>query len=142
MTNRTAARRRPAITMIDTEAETLTNLAMGAEDDLPEVCGMLLDEIGRARICDAAKIGANVVTMHATVEFSDTASGAKRTVQLVYPREADIAAGRISILTPIGAGLIGLHEGQSIIWPDRKGQERILQIDRVEQSAAAVRAVP
>ncbi|MFA7594853.1 MAG: nucleoside diphosphate kinase regulator [Novosphingobium sp.] len=132
---RNTARRRPPIDMIDTEADALTNLAMGVEDRLPEVSGMLLDEIARARICSAQKIGADVVTMHSTVEFSDEASGAKRTVQLVYPKDADIAANRISILTPIGAGLIGLRQGQSIIWPDRSGHERVLRIDRVQQGS-------
>jgi regulator of nucleoside diphosphate kinase len=47
---------------------------------------------------------------------------------LVYPAEADIEAGRISILTPVGAGLIGLAEGASILWPDRDGHERRLRI--------------
>jgi regulator of nucleoside diphosphate kinase len=49
------------------------------------------------------------------------ASGADRTVELVYPRDADISAGRVSILTPVGAGVIGLRTGQSILWPDRDG---------------------
>lgn len=132
---RNTARRRPPIDMIDTEADALTNLAMGIEERLPQVSELLLDEIARARICSADRIGADVVTMHSTVEFSDEASGAKRTVQLVYPKDADIAANRISILTPIGAGLIGLRQGQSIIWPDRSGHERVLKIDRVMQDS-------
>jgi regulator of nucleoside diphosphate kinase len=57
-------------------------------------------------------------------------------VKLVYPQDADIEAGRISILTPIGAGLIGLAQGDSIVWPDRDGQERILRIVRVEAGEA------
>src|SRR3546814_12523889 len=69
--------------------------------------------------------------MNAEVEFVDEASEATRIVQLVYPRQADIAANRISILTPVGAGLIGLREGQSILWPDREGNERRLTIGKV-----------
>lgn len=56
------------------------------------------------------------------------ASGADRTVELVYPRDADISAGRVSILTPVGAGVIGLRTGQSILWPDRDGRHRKLTI--------------
>src|SRR3546814_8900207 len=52
--------------------------------------------------------------MSSQVEFIDEANGEARTIQLVYPHEADIAAGRVSILTPVGAGLIGLRQGQSI----------------------------
>jgi regulator of nucleoside diphosphate kinase len=62
------------------------------------------------------------------------ASGADRTVELVYPRDADIYAGRVSILTPVGAGVIGLRTGQSILWPDRDGRERKLTIVKVLQN--------
>lgn len=133
MTNSTKAAHRPPIHMIDSEAETLTNLAIGAEDRQPDVSEMLLQEIGRAHLHPPAKIPVDVVTMLSTVEFTDKATGATRTLQLVYPRDADIAEGRISILTPVGAGLIGLRAGQSIIWPDRHGRERILTIEKVAQ---------
>ena len=62
------------------------------------------------------------------------ASGADRTVELVYPRDADISAGRVSILTPVGAGVIGLRTGQSILRPDRDGRERKLTIVKVLQN--------
>lgn len=129
------ATRRPPIHMIDTEADALTNLAMGIEDRLPQVSELLLNEIARATLHPAARIPANVVTMHAMVRFIDQASGKEYSYQLVYPKEADISASRISILTPVGAGLIGLREGQSILWPDREGNERELTIVKVEQAA-------
>lgn len=126
--------------MIDTQADRLTELALSQEDKLPQVCELLLEEINRAVIHTAARIAADVVTMQARVTFVDETSGAERTVQLVYPGEADISAGRISILTPIGAGLIGLREGQSILWPDRDGHQRTLSIVKVEQSVDANQA--
>ncbi len=134
MTNMKASRR-PPIHMIDTEADALSTLAVAAEDRLPQVSELLLNEIGRAKMHAPGRIPANVVTMHATVRFVDAATGRESTYQLVYPREADISAGRISILTPVGAGLIGLREGQSILWPDRDGQERELRIVEVSQAA-------
>lgn len=136
----TKAARRPAVHLIDTEADTLTNLAISVEERLPQVSELLLDEIARATVHKAARIPSDVVTMHATVEFIDEASGAARTVQLVYPKNADISAGRISILTPIGAGLIGLREGQSIQWPDRDGHQRKLTIVKVTQAEAEATA--
>ncbi|OJY70127.1 MAG: transcription elongation factor GreAB [Sphingobium sp. 66-54] len=125
--------RRPPVHMIDSEADALTSLALGIEDRLPEVSERLLDEISRANIHTAERIPADVVTMRSTVSFTDEASGAERSVQLVYPKDADISAGKISILTLIGAGLIGLREAQSIVWPDRSGHERVLRITRVTQ---------
>lgn len=135
---RPKALRRLAIQMIDSEADTLTTLALGAESRVPEVAEMLLNEIERATIVTEKRISSDVVTMRSVVEFIDEASGSDRTVQLVYPREADISAGRISILTPIGAGLIGMKTGQSILWPDRDGRERKLTIVKVSREPAPV----
>jgi len=130
---RSKSGRRPPVHMIDSEADALTSLALGVEDRLPEVSELLLDEISRATIHTAERVPADVVTMRSTVSFTDEASGAEHSVQLVYPKDVDISAGKISILTLIGAGLIGLRESQSIVWPDRSGHERVLRITRVTQ---------
>lgn len=124
---------RPPIHMIDTEADALTNLALQVRKRLPEISEMLLSEIARAAIHKAARIPRDVVTMHSTVEFVDEGTNVTHIAQLVYPKDADIAASRISILTPVGAGLIGLREGQSILWPRRDGRERRLSIANVTQ---------
>lgn len=133
----TDAAQRPPIQIIDSEAEKLANLALSVEDRLPQLSALLLDEIERADLFPADKIPADVVTMQSIVEFVDEGNGASRTVQLVYPPEADIDAGRISILTPIGAGLIGLRPGQSILWPDREGHQRRLSIKSVKRPQTA-----
>lgn len=128
-----AASKRPPIHMIEEEADKLSDLALGIEERLPQVSELLIRETSRARLHSAASIPPDVITMGSFVEFVDEGNDARRTVQLVYPPDADISAGRISILTPIGAGLIGLREGQSIMWPDREGHERSLTILKVER---------
>lgn len=122
-----------AIHLIDSEADTLTELAISVAERFPQVSELLLHEISRAVIHSRNKIASDIVTMHAMIEFTDEATGAHRSVQIVYPKDADISAGRISILTPVGAGLIGLREGQSILWPDREGRERRLKVVKVIQ---------
>ena len=119
--------------MIEEEAEKLSNLAVSIESRLPQVSELLIRETSRAKLHTAKSVPADVVTMGSSVEFVDEGTGTRRTVQLVYPAEADISAGRISILTPVGAGLIGMREGQSILWPDREGVERRLVIVKVTQ---------
>ncbi len=96
-----------------------------------------MQEIGRARIVPDDRLPADVVGMGSLVRFRDESTGAERTVRLVYPREADIAAGRISILTPIGAGLIGLKQGQSIRWEDRDGHPKVLQVIAVGEDCGS-----
>lgn len=120
---------RPPLVLSETDAERLSALALQNEAAHPVTAGLLLDEIERAQV--RRRVADDVVGMNSTVEFLDEAHGAPRTVQLVYPDEADIAAGRISIMTPVGVGLIGLREGQSILWPDRGGETRVLRILKV-----------
>lgn len=124
--------------MIDTEADALADLAISAAERSPEVSRLLLGEIERASVHERHTLPEDVVTMGSMVEFVDEASGADRTVELVYPKQADIATGRVSILTPVGAGLIGLRPGQSILWPDRNGHERRLTIVKVTQPVPSV----
>ena len=79
----------------------------------------------------------NVGTLNRWLHYSDDHSPEVRRVQLVLPKEADIDAGRVSILSYVGAGLIGLKEGQSITWPDPSGALRKLTLVKVEEAEAA-----
>ena len=55
-----------------------------------------------------------VVRMGSQVRYCDDKTGEVRDVVLVYPHEADITLKRVSVLTPVGAALIGLSVGQAI----------------------------
>lgn len=122
------AKARPPILLCESDADRIADLAVGVETRLPQVSAMLLKEIDRARVVRDGALPADVVGMGSRVRFRDESTGTERTVRLVYPHEADIAAGKVSILTPIGAGLIGLREGQSIRWEDRDGHPKVLQV--------------
>jgi len=117
--------------MTETDADKITDLALAARDRAGQVSSLLLEEIDRADIVAPDALPSDVISMSSTVEFIDEGTGVGRTIQLVYPHEADIEQGRISILTPVGAGLIGLREGQSIAWPDRDGHVRALRVVKV-----------
>ncbi|HEU4961237.1 MAG TPA: nucleoside diphosphate kinase regulator [Sphingomonas sp.] len=130
----TASTTRPPLHLLESEADALSDLALRIARSQPEVSALLLGEIDRAELHRPDDLPPRVVTMNATVEFVDEASGVRRTVQLVYPGDADIGAGRISVLTPVGAGLIGLAEGASIVWPDREGHDRVLRIVSIERA--------
>jgi regulator of nucleoside diphosphate kinase len=123
---------RPRIIMAETEVERLSDLALRMEHATPFAAGMLLEEIERAEVRADAEMPDDIVRMRSTVRFKDTASGATRSILLVYPREADISAGKISVLSLVGAGLIGLAPEQEIQWPDRDGHERTLRILKVK----------
>lgn len=112
----------------------LLDLAQVHLKRFPEAAQRLLEEADRAVVLPAERLPPGVVTMLSHVEFRDEESGAVRRVQLVFPGEADIAAGRVSVMTLIGAALIGLSEGQSICWPKRRGEPRRLTVLRVSRA--------
>ncbi|ALA17594.1 MULTISPECIES: nucleoside diphosphate kinase regulator [Chelatococcus] len=125
--------RRPPITVSQEDFDRLYALAEAAADRQPEVAENLLGELDRAKVLPAGKLRSAVVAMGSRVTFEDEVTGKVQTVELVYPGEADIAAGRISILTPIGVALIGLAAGQSISWETRGGERRQLKVHAVEE---------
>jgi len=127
----------PAIIVSVTDHHRLLGLAEAAEGRIPDVASVLQSEMERAHVVAADEVPDNVVRMGSIVEFSADA-GQRRRVTLVYPVEADIAEGRISILTPIGAALIGLSQGQSIAWTARDGRRHRLTVLEVRQSGEAM----
>ncbi len=118
----------PPLILGDDQARRLTALADGALDRIPDIAGRLLDELERAQVVPDAEVPGDVVGMGSEVVFRDESASRERRVTLVYPAEADIDAGRISILTPVGTGLIGLRVGQSIDWPIGDGAVHRLRI--------------
>lgn len=120
----------PPITISDKDHERLTNLALAVEH-MPGVGDYLTRELSRATILPEGAIEANVVTMYSQFAYRDNSSGETHTVTLVYPGEQDIAAWKVSVLTPVGAALIGLSEGQSIEWETRAGASKSLTVMKI-----------
>jgi regulator of nucleoside diphosphate kinase len=109
----------------------LVALADAAAQRHPLAASLLLEEADRTELVPAAELPPTTVALGSHVEFADSATGETRSVRLVLPGEADIAAGRVSVLSLVGAGLIGLSEGQSIDWPTQDGRTRRLTVQRV-----------
>ena len=94
--------------------------------------------VARAVVVPREQIPRDVVTMNSRVEFENETTGERREVTLVYPREADIAAGKISVLVPVGTALLGLRVGQSIDWKLPSGEThryRIIAVPYQPESA-------
>jgi regulator of nucleoside diphosphate kinase len=102
----------------------------------------LMDELHRANTVPSRWIPDDTVTMGAYVEYREDDTGRVRRVQLVYPHEADIREGRISVLSPVGVALIGLEAGQSINWPAPDGRQRRLAVLRVNRQPFEMEDAP
>jgi regulator of nucleoside diphosphate kinase len=109
---------------------------------MPEVAAELTEELDRAHVLAKGRHPVDVVCMGSKVVYRDDTTGRIQTVTLVYPNEADIAKGRASVLTPIGAALIGLAAGKSINWRTRTGEMKRLTVLQVREPTQAEPADP
>ena len=116
----------PALLIDSDTYDRLQTLASRCEH-LPEVTGGLLQELDRAKLVAPSALPDDAVRVGSCVTYQDDDSGAIRTVYLVWPQQADVSAMRISVLTPIGAALIGLRAGQRIRWR-LGGEDRSLTV--------------
>lgn len=90
----------------------------------------LADELDRAEIVDSKEIPADVITMRSQVRLKDLVSGEANIYSLVFPTEANVSEGKISILAPIGTAILGYKRGDTIEWPVPSGLRRI-KVDEV-----------
>ncbi len=127
------AHRRPPITLRSTDAERLSHLADAAAERHPVTAEFLAVEVERAKVAPDAAPLPGVVCMESELSFRDNSTGKEKRVKLVYPPDADVEAGRISVLTPIGAALIGLSVGQSIAFETPSGEQRSLTVLSVSE---------
>ena len=104
----------PPITVTEDEARRLNALASSSAMLFPRVAHFLAEEMERASVVADNSDLRGVVRMGSQVRYCDDKTGEVRDVVLVYPHAADITLKRVSVLTPVGAALIGLSVGQAI----------------------------
>jgi regulator of nucleoside diphosphate kinase len=88
-------------------------------------------ELERAEIRPSKEMPDNVVTMNSEVRFRMSSSNEEFTLRLVYPKDADGSAGKISILAPVGGALLGLAQGDEIEWPGPGGGMVKVRIEEI-----------
>jgi len=90
----------------------------------------LLSELERAQVLADQDVPADVMSMDSRDEYR-TSEGDARQVRLAWPDAADAAPDTVSVLTPLGTALIGLHRGQSITWTTEDGRRSVLTVTQV-----------
>lgn len=91
----------------------------------------LINEMDTAQIVDDMEMPHDVVRFNSTVSISSE-MGWYKAFQLVFPNERDVKQDKISILTPLGAAIIGYAEGDIVAWDFLDGPKQ-MRLDRVVQ---------
>ena len=128
-----ALHRDAALLVRDSDLQCLRMLALASDDDL--VAQLLLRKLRHATVLGAAPAPRALVTLNSFLEYR-FGGGEARFCQLVHP-SATSSYG-VSVLSRIGAGLIGLSAGQTVLWPDEDGALRELQVVHVENCPGLV----
>jgi regulator of nucleoside diphosphate kinase len=87
-------------------------------------------ELCRAKIVSPDRVPRNVVTMNSSVILRDLSSRERETYTLVFPEDADIAQGRLSVLAPVGTAILGQRIGDELKWRVPAGW-RQFKIERI-----------
>lgn len=90
----------------------------------------LKERLERCRVVEPGRVPRGVVTMHSKVSVRDGDTDEVETYTLVFPKDADINEGKLSVLAPLGAELLGARAGQAIEFAAPGGTRR-LKIEKV-----------
>lgn len=87
-------------------------------------------ELDRAQIVPSQAVPQEVVTMNSIVVLFDPITRKEETYTLVFPENANIEQGKISILAPIGTTMLGCEIGDSFESKTPAGKRR-LKVKRI-----------
>jgi regulator of nucleoside diphosphate kinase len=96
----------------------------------------LLEELKRAVIVDPREIPSDLITMNSRADLLDLESGETLTFTLVFPADANVEEGKISVLAPIGAAMLGYRVEDEFKWNVPAGVRR-MRVTRVEYQPEA-----
>ncbi|MBC7253435.1 MAG: nucleoside diphosphate kinase regulator [Actinobacteria bacterium] len=96
-------------------------------------------ELERASVVDSREIPPDVITMNSRVRLRDLDTGEEMTLTLVFPGDADIDQGKISVLAPVGTGMLGYRVGDVLEWEVPAGLRRLQILEVIFQPEAAGR---
>jgi regulator of nucleoside diphosphate kinase len=108
----------------------LTDLVRRAGDDAPTrpSPATMRAILESASVVPPDRLSPDVVTMNSQVLVEDIASRRQRKLTLCYPQDAEPAAGFISVLSPVGSSLLGLHVGATARWRTPLGGENTAEV--------------
>lgn len=95
-------------------------------------------ELERARIVPEDEVPPDVITMNSRAELLDLDTGERMQYTLVFPEEADFEEGKISVLAPVGCGMLGYRVGDSFERQAPHGVRRLKVVDVSFQPEAAL----
>lgn len=102
-----------------------------------EYLDRLEEELDRADVVDPKDVPPDVITMRSKVCLKDLSTGEEMVYSLVFPTEANLDEGKISVLAPIGTAMLGYSRGDVIEWEVPSGVRRLTVEEVIYQPESA-----
>ena len=122
------------------DLERLNRLIDDAEESISQdrhYLEKLEEELSHAEVVPPNQIPDNVVTMNSKVCLVDQESQEEKILTLVFPKDADISQGKISVLAPIGTAMLGYRTGSIFQWDVPAGKKHFKVAKILYQPEAA-----
>jgi regulator of nucleoside diphosphate kinase len=87
-------------------------------------------ELGRGQVVPPTRVPGGVVTMNSRVRIRDLGNDRRETYTLVFPHEADITRGLLSVLAPLGTALLGARV-DDVVELETPGGQRRIKVDKI-----------
>ncbi|WP_242916426.1 nucleoside diphosphate kinase regulator [Pontibacter liquoris] len=87
----------------------------------PRAVEALGKELKRAKVVATEEIPVDVVTMNSIVRLKELKSASEMEITIVYPKDADLASKKISVLAPVATAVLGCRVGDEVEWPAPQG---------------------
>ena len=97
----------------------------------------LQSELLQARVVAPKDVPPDVVTMNSKARLRDLEDGEEVTYTLVFPDQANIEQGRISVVAPVGTAMLGHRVGDEFEWEVPAGSVRLRVEEVLYQPEAA-----
>ncbi len=126
--------RNPTIFISEEDFDRLDRLAASGQSAHLPVADFLAAELDRAVVRRADEIAPDIVTMNARITFRIGDEPEAQTRTLVYPEDYSVGgsdADCLSVMTPLGAALIGLRAGDHIGYETVDGTRRRVTVEAV-----------
>jgi regulator of nucleoside diphosphate kinase len=128
MTNTMTAKQSLPIYITDQDKNRLEKMIAGIKSNpmRRDDFSLLASELDRATTVDSGRMPRNVVTMNSRVAIIDQDTSERLIFTLVFPEDADAEENKISVLAPVGAGMLGYRVGDEFEWIVPAGKRRFI----------------
>ncbi|WP_138518450.1 GreA/GreB family elongation factor [Limnobacter alexandrii] len=91
----------------------------------------LLEAIDDAEVTTPQEMPSDVITMNSLFTIVETESGHSKKLMLCYPSDAEPAKGCVSVLSPVGASLLGRKAGTLAQWASPNGEQHFAMVKEI-----------